>query len=105
MVEKRGLGRGLSALLGDVDEAKVVAGAPAEEISGVREIPIELIHRNEHQPRWVFTEAEVEVTTSMSVYTAMTIEETRDANAALLLLMRVADARHEKAIRRHCKAA
>lgn len=60
MVEKRGLGRGLSALLGDVDEAKVVAGTPVEEVSGVREIPIELIHRNEHQPRWVFTEAEVE---------------------------------------------
>ena len=60
MVEKRGLGRGLSALLGDVDEAKVVAGAPVEEVSGVREIPIELIHRNEHQPRWVFSEAEVE---------------------------------------------
>ena len=60
MVEKRGLGRGLSALLGDVDEAKVVAGAPASEIIGVREIPIELIHRNAHQPRWVFTEGEVE---------------------------------------------
>ena len=42
MVEKRGLGRGLSALLGDVDEAKVVAGAPASEISGVREVPIDL---------------------------------------------------------------
>ncbi|WP_374657230.1 ParB/RepB/Spo0J family partition protein [Phenylobacterium sp.] len=60
MVEKRGLGRGLSALLGDVDEAKVVAGASVEEVSGVREVPIELIHRNEHQPRWVFSEAEVE---------------------------------------------
>lgn len=60
MVEKRGLGRGLSALLGDVDEAKVVAGAPVEEIAGVREIPIELIHRNEAQPRWIFSEAEVE---------------------------------------------
>ena len=48
MVEKRGLGRGLSALLGDVDEAKVVAGAAVEEVSGVREIPIELIHRNVH---------------------------------------------------------
>lgn len=60
MVEKRGLGRGLSALLGDVDEAKVVAGAPVEEIAGVREIPIELIHRNEAQPRWVFSETEVE---------------------------------------------
>ena len=60
MVEKRGLGRGLSALLGDVDEAKVVAGAPVDEIAGVREIPIELIHRNESQPRWVFSEAEVD---------------------------------------------
>ena len=60
MVEKRGLGRGLSALLGDVDEAKVVAGAPASEISGVREVPIELIHRNADQPRWVFSETEVE---------------------------------------------
>ncbi len=60
MVEKRGLGRGLSALLGDVDEAKVVAGAPVEEIAGVREIPIELIHRNEAQPRWMFSETEVE---------------------------------------------
>lgn len=36
------------------------AGAAVEEVSGVREIPIELIHRNEHQPRWVFSEAEVE---------------------------------------------
>ncbi|MBT9473614.1 MAG: ParB/RepB/Spo0J family partition protein [Pseudomonadota bacterium] len=60
MVEKRGLGRGLSALLGDVDEAKVVAGAPVTEVSGVREIPIELIHRNADQPRWVFSETEVE---------------------------------------------
>jgi ParB family transcriptional regulator, chromosome partitioning protein len=60
MVEKRGLGRGLSALLGDVDEAKVVAGAPVEEIAGVREVPIELIHRNADQPRWTFSEAEVD---------------------------------------------
>lgn len=60
MVEKRGLGRGMAALLGDADEAKVVAGAPASEISGVREVPIELIHRNADQPRWVFSETEVE---------------------------------------------
>ena len=40
MVEKRGLGRGMAALLGDADEAKVVAGAPASEISGVREAVI-----------------------------------------------------------------
>ena len=60
MVEKRGLGRGMAALLGDADEAKVVAGAPASEISGVRAIPIELIHRNADPPRWVFSETEVD---------------------------------------------
>ena len=56
MVEKRGLGRGLSALLGEVEETPVTAGAAA----GLRDIPIELIHRNENQPRWVFTEDEIE---------------------------------------------
>lgn len=60
MVEKRGLGRGMAALLGDVEEAKVVAGAPVDQVAGVREVPIELIHRNADQPRWVFSEAEVE---------------------------------------------
>ena len=56
MAEKRGLGRGLSALLGEVEETPVTAGAAA----GLRDIPIELIHRNENQPRWVFTEDEIE---------------------------------------------
>jgi ParB family chromosome partitioning protein len=60
MVEKRGLGRGMAALLGDVEEAKVVAGASVDQVAGVREVPIELIHRNADQPRWVFSEAEVE---------------------------------------------
>jgi ParB family chromosome partitioning protein len=53
MVEKRGLGRGLSALLGEVEETPVSA-------AGLREVPIELIHRNEKQPRWVFPEEEIE---------------------------------------------
>ncbi len=53
MVEKRGLGRGLSALLGEVEETPVSA-------AGLREVPIELIHRNERQPRWVFPEEEIE---------------------------------------------
>ncbi|WP_255696662.1 hypothetical protein [Aurantimonas sp. HBX-1] len=35
----------------------------------------------------------------------MAIEETRDANAALLKLMAAADADHTKAIRKQCKAA
>jgi ParB family transcriptional regulator, chromosome partitioning protein len=59
MAEKRGLGRGLSALLGDSEEAQAQAqGGPAP--AGLREIPIELIHRNEHQPRFRFDEAEIE---------------------------------------------
>ena len=56
MVEKRGLGRGLSALLGEVEETPVTAGAAG----GLRDIPIELIHRNEKQPRWVFPEDEID---------------------------------------------
>ena len=55
MVEKRGLGRGLSALLGEVEDTPVNAGVAG----GLRDIPIELIHRNEKQPRWVFPEAEI----------------------------------------------
>ena len=56
MVEKRGLGRGLSALLGEVEDTPADAGAAG----GLRDIPIELIHRNEKQPRWVFSEDEIE---------------------------------------------
>ncbi|WP_296600208.1 ParB/RepB/Spo0J family partition protein [Phenylobacterium sp.] len=49
---RRGLGRGLSALLGEAEE---IAHA-ADPATGVREIPIELIHRNPEQPRQVFDE-------------------------------------------------
>lgn len=38
-------------------------------------------------------------------HSSMTIEETRDANAALLELMAASDADHTKAIRKQCKAA
>ena len=55
MAEKRGLGRGLSALLGEAEEIEH-AVAPAD---GVREIPIELIHNNPEQPRKHFAEAEL----------------------------------------------
>ena len=61
MAEKRGLGRGLSALLGDSEEAQAQAlaqGGPAP--AGLRDIPIELIHRKEDQPRFRFDEAELE---------------------------------------------
>ncbi len=52
---RRGLGRGLSALLGDPD-----APAPKGESHGAREAPIELIRRNPDQPRRTFGEAEIE---------------------------------------------
>lgn len=54
---RRGLGRGLSALLGESD-AEGPAGS-AGEAAGAREIPIELIHRNPDQPRRRFAEAEI----------------------------------------------
>ena len=38
-------------------------------------------------------------------HSSMTIEEARDANAALLALMNVADKNHTIAIRKQCKAA
>jgi ParB family chromosome partitioning protein len=54
---RRGLGRGLSALLGESEAEN--AAAPAGEPAGVREIPIELIHRNPDQPRRRFGEMEI----------------------------------------------
>ena len=53
---RRGLGRGLSALLGEAD-----AGGPAGHgVPGARDIPIELVHANPAQPRTHFDEAELE---------------------------------------------
>ncbi|MDP1736798.1 MAG: ParB/RepB/Spo0J family partition protein [Caulobacter sp.] len=58
MVEgRRGLGRGLSALLGESDAENAAGSAAAA--AGVREIPIELIQRNPNQPRRRFAEAEI----------------------------------------------
>jgi ParB family chromosome partitioning protein len=53
---RRGLGRGLSALLGEVEE---IAHAVAPD-AGLREIPIELIHANPDQPRQNFSLAEID---------------------------------------------
>jgi len=52
---RRGLGRGLSALLGEAETPKAAGGE-----SGGREIPIELITRNPDQPRRAFGDAEIE---------------------------------------------
>src|ERR1700761_698529 len=51
----RGLGRGLSALLDDASDGDP-PGGPGE---GVREIPIELVHRNPDQPRRHFPHEEI----------------------------------------------
>ncbi len=58
---RRGLGRGLSALLGESDDETLVADPPAGRTSleGAREIPIELVHSNPGQPRQHFSEAEI----------------------------------------------
>ncbi|MDB5443302.1 MAG: parB [Phenylobacterium sp.] len=55
---RRGLGRGLSALLGEAEEG-VESAAAAAAGEGAREIPIELIHRNPEQPRTHFAEDEL----------------------------------------------
>ncbi len=58
---RRGLGRGLSALLGEETGAQDAAGPvdSAPGADGAREIPIELIHRNPDQPRRHFSDAEI----------------------------------------------
>jgi ParB family chromosome partitioning protein len=60
---RRGLGRGLSALLGEAGEETMVAADPpavaGPGLEGARELPIELIHRNANQPRQYFAEEEL----------------------------------------------
>ncbi len=55
---RRGLGRGLSALLGEVEAAP--AQAPGDQSAGSREAPIELLKRNPDQPRRTFREEDLE---------------------------------------------
>lgn len=53
----RGLGRGLSALLGEEEGQQ--AAADGGHAPGPRELPIELVHANPDQPRRHFSEAEL----------------------------------------------
>ena len=53
---RRGLGRGLSALLDEAGEGQGQAPAPGE---GTRDLPIELVHRNPDQPRRHFPDEEI----------------------------------------------
>jgi ParB family chromosome partitioning protein len=54
--QKRRLGRGLAALIGD----DVVEVASPEESRGLRHLPIELLHSNPNNPRKQFKEEELE---------------------------------------------
>lgn len=56
MAERRGLGRGLSALL---DEAQTASTPEGRRAVGALDIPIELIRRNANQPRRRFDEEEL----------------------------------------------
>ena len=59
MVEgRRGLGRGLSALLGEADAAETAA--PVGGDGGARETPIELIRANPDQPRRSFSRDDID---------------------------------------------
>ena len=68
-MERKGLGRGLSALLADVAAPKAGAETaestePAPRPIGTRPIPIERIHANPHQPRRSFAETDLEELTA-----------------------------------------
>ena len=65
MVRKRGLGRGLDALLGGMSDAPARLGvaplAAGEAVDGsLRSVPIERIRRGRHQPRRIVEESALE---------------------------------------------
>ncbi|MBE9475682.1 MAG: ParB/RepB/Spo0J family partition protein [Proteobacteria bacterium] len=58
--DKRGLGRGLSALMADIDAVPVSASVQVESTAGVTSIPIEKITANADQPRKDFHEDDLD---------------------------------------------
>ena len=58
-VGRRGLGRGLSALLGEAEAVREPTSGDTGGIAG-QELPIELLRRNPDQPRREFSEMELE---------------------------------------------
>ena len=58
---RRGLGRGLSALLGEAAQPAGEGDALKDPPKGdIREAPIELLRRNPQQPRRIFSDAEID---------------------------------------------
>lgn len=62
--ERRGLGRGLSALMADVDVAPRATADTKSSLNGVSEVPVELVFPNPEQPRKDFTESDLEELTA-----------------------------------------
>jgi ParB family chromosome partitioning protein len=58
--KRRGLGRGLAALMGEPAPGSDAAAARAAASAGVREIPIEQLKPNPYQPRKVFNKEALE---------------------------------------------
>ncbi len=58
--ERRNLGRGLSALMADIDVSGAAAGGEPARAEGLREIPIERIRPNPEQPRRSFASEALE---------------------------------------------
>lgn len=54
--EKRGLGRGLSALMADIEPTETGTTASSVTDRSDRQVPIETVHPNPDQPRRTFTE-------------------------------------------------
>ncbi|SIR28151.1 chromosome segregation DNA-binding protein [Rhizobium sp. RU35A] len=59
-VSKRRLGRGLAALIGEMDQVSPVGETPARSVSADRLVPIEHVVRNPRNPRKTFDETELQ---------------------------------------------
>ena len=57
---RRRLGRGLAALIGEMDQPIAAESAPAPSVPADRRVPIEHITRNPRNPRRTFDEAELQ---------------------------------------------
>ena len=63
----KGLGKGLGALLADIESDEITDSMPASEIS------IDLIDRNENQPRKIFDEVAMTELVTAFAFTALSL--------------------------------
>lgn len=60
MIKKRGLGRGLDALIGATDAARIADGPDAAAQGELRRLPVDVIQRGRYQPRRDFNQQALE---------------------------------------------